>query len=90
MFLAISAAKFFLFKLHSVLGDTWGGRVRLTPPLRRDMQWWTHAPNHANGKNSHRQVEKAYIHCDSLGYGWGAVLYGKIEARSFKGIQYEY
>jgi hypothetical protein len=37
IFLAIMAAKFFLLELHSVLGDKWGGRVRLTPKLRRDM-----------------------------------------------------
>jgi hypothetical protein len=34
---AIPAARFFLRELHSVLGDMWGGRVRLTPQLRRDL-----------------------------------------------------
>jgi hypothetical protein len=70
-FLAIPAARFFLRELHSVLGDKWGGQVRLTPQLRRDLQWWTHVPSHANGKKIHRPVESAYIHCDSSGYGWG-------------------
>jgi hypothetical protein len=36
-FLAIPAARFFLRELHSVLGDKWGGRVRLTPQLNRDL-----------------------------------------------------
>jgi hypothetical protein len=36
-FLAIPAEKIFLCELHSVLGDKWGGRVRLTPQLRRDL-----------------------------------------------------
>jgi hypothetical protein len=57
IFLAIPAARFFLRELHSVLGDKWGGRVRLTPQLRRDLKWWPQVPSHANGKNSHRQVE---------------------------------
>jgi hypothetical protein len=51
MFLAIPAARFILRELHSVLGDKWGGRDRLTPHPRRDLQWWTKMPSHANGKN---------------------------------------
>eukprot|EP00873_Tetraselmis_striata_P038110 jgi/Tetstr1/458374/TSEL_044812.t1 len=43
-FLAIPAARFFLRELHSVVGDRWGGRVRMTPQLRRDLQWWTSVP----------------------------------------------
>jgi hypothetical protein len=35
--------------------------------------------------NIHRPVESAYIHCDSSGHGWGAVLNGKLEARGFWG-----
>jgi hypothetical protein len=71
LFLAIPAARFFLRELRSVLGDKWGGRVRLTPQLRRDLQWCTQVLSHANGKNIHRPVESAYIHCDSSGHGWG-------------------
>jgi hypothetical protein len=37
LFLAIPAARFFLRELHSVLGDKWGSRVRLTLQLRRDL-----------------------------------------------------
>jgi hypothetical protein len=37
--------------------------------------------SHANGKNIHRLVETAYIHCDSSGYGCGAVLNGRLEPR---------
>jgi hypothetical protein len=87
LFLAIPAARFFLRELHSVLGDKWGGR--LTPQLSRDLQWWTQVPSHANGKNIHRLVESAYIHCDSSGYGWGAVLNGRLEAHGFWGIEDE-
>jgi hypothetical protein len=71
LFLAIPAARFFLRELHSVLGDKWGGRVRLTPHLSRDLQWCTQVPSHANGKNMHRPVALSYIHCDNSGYGWG-------------------
>jgi hypothetical protein len=46
-------------------------------------------PIHANGKNIHRPVESAYIHCDSSGYGWGVVLNGKLEAHGFLGPEEE-
>jgi hypothetical protein len=76
-------------ELHFVLGDKWGGRVRLTPQLRRDPQWRTQVPSHANGKNIHSLVESAYIQCDCSGYGWGAVLNGRLEARGFWGPEDE-
>jgi hypothetical protein len=88
-YLAISDAKFFLRELHSILGDKWGGRVCLTPQLRRYLQWWTQVHSHANDKNIHRPVESAYIHCDSSGFGWGAVLNGRLEARGFWGLEDE-
>jgi hypothetical protein len=87
--LAIPAARLFLRELHSVLGDKWGIRVRLTPQLSRDLRWWTQVPSHANAKNIHRPVESAYIHCDSSGYGWGAVLNGRLEACGFWGTKDE-
>eukprot|EP00873_Tetraselmis_striata_P004583 jgi/Tetstr1/424847/TSEL_015350.t1 len=37
LFLAIPAARFFPRELHSVVGDQWGGPVRMTPQLRRDL-----------------------------------------------------
>eukprot|EP00873_Tetraselmis_striata_P014170 jgi/Tetstr1/434434/TSEL_023534.t1 len=83
LFLAIPAARFFLRELHSVVGDRWGGRVRMTPQLRRDLQWWTSVPSQSNGKPIHRPVETAYVHTDSSGYGWGGVLNGRLEARGF-------
>eukprot|EP00873_Tetraselmis_striata_P002689 jgi/Tetstr1/422953/TSEL_013732.t1 len=83
LFQAIPAARFFLRELHSVVGDRWGGRVRMTPQLRRDLQWWTSVPSQSNGKPIHRPVETAYLHTDSSGYGWGGVLNGKLEARGF-------
>jgi hypothetical protein len=38
MFLAISTARSFLRELHSVIGDKWGEKLRMTPHLWRDMQ----------------------------------------------------
>eukprot|EP00873_Tetraselmis_striata_P008205 jgi/Tetstr1/428469/TSEL_018480.t1 len=85
LFLAIPAARFYLRELHDVVGSKWGGRVRMTHQLRRDLQWWTAVPTQANGRPIHRHVETAYMHCDSSGYGWGAVLNGMLEARGFWG-----
>eukprot|EP00873_Tetraselmis_striata_P010122 jgi/Tetstr1/430386/TSEL_020196.t1 len=83
LFLAIPAARFFLRELHYVVGDRWGGRVRMTPRLRRDLQWWTSVPSQSNSKPIHRPVETAYLHSDSSGYGWGGVLNGILEAQGF-------
>jgi hypothetical protein len=90
LFLEIPAARFFLRELHSVLGDKWRGRVRLTPHLRRDLQWWTQVPTHINGKSIHRPIETDYIHCDSIDCGWGAILNGRLESRGFKRIHDEH
>eukprot|EP00873_Tetraselmis_striata_P027947 jgi/Tetstr1/448211/TSEL_035499.t1 len=68
LFLAIPAARFYLRELHDVVGSKWGGRVRMTHQLRRDLQWWTAVPTQANGRPIHRPVETAYMHCDSSGY----------------------
>eukprot|EP00873_Tetraselmis_striata_P044598 jgi/Tetstr1/464862/TSEL_009600.t1 len=84
-FLSIPAARFYLRELHDVVGSKWGGRVCVTHQLRRDLQWWTAVPTQANGRPIHRPVETAYMHCDSSGYGWGAVLNGMLEARGFWG-----
>eukprot|EP00873_Tetraselmis_striata_P009838 jgi/Tetstr1/430102/TSEL_001961.t1 len=70
LFLAIPAGRFYLRELHDVVGSKWGGRVRMTHQLRRDLQWWTAVPTQANGRPIHRLVETAYMHCDSSGYGW--------------------
>eukprot|EP00873_Tetraselmis_striata_P001731 jgi/Tetstr1/421995/TSEL_001239.t1 len=83
LFLAIPAARFFLRELHSVVGDRWGGRFRMTPHLRRDLQWWTSVPSQSNSKLIHRPVETIYPHTDSSGYGWAGVLNGRLEARGF-------
>eukprot|EP00873_Tetraselmis_striata_P036590 jgi/Tetstr1/456854/TSEL_043526.t1 len=83
LFVAIPAARFFLRELHSVVGDRWGGRVGMMPQLRRDLQWCTSVPNQSNSKPIHRPVERAYLHTDSSGYGWGGVLNGRLEARGF-------
>eukprot|EP00873_Tetraselmis_striata_P026356 jgi/Tetstr1/446620/TSEL_034144.t1 len=70
LFLAIPAARFYLRELHDVVGSKWGGRVRMTRNLWRDLQWWTAMPTQASGRPIHRPVETAYMHCGSSGYGW--------------------
>eukprot|EP00873_Tetraselmis_striata_P020834 jgi/Tetstr1/441098/TSEL_029366.t1 len=37
------------------------------------------------GEPVHWPIETAYTHCESSGYGWGAVLNGHLEARGFWG-----
>jgi hypothetical protein len=83
LFLAIPAARFFLHELHSVVGEKWGGLVRLTPQLRRDLQWWREVPIQSNGEPIHKPIETACLHTDSSGYGWGAALNEHVEARGF-------
>eukprot|EP00873_Tetraselmis_striata_P045957 jgi/Tetstr1/466221/TSEL_010779.t1 len=84
LFKALPAARFFRRELRSVVGDRWGGRVRMTPQLRRDLRrWWASMPSQSNGKPIHRPVETAYLHTYSSGYGWGGVLNGRLEARGF-------
>eukprot|EP00873_Tetraselmis_striata_P001863 jgi/Tetstr1/422127/TSEL_012983.t1 len=90
MYLAIPAARFYLQELHDVVGSKWGGRVRITHQEGRDLQWWTTAaPTQSHGRPIHRHVETAYVHCDSSGYGWGAVLNAMLEARGFRGAANE-
>jgi hypothetical protein len=81
--LVIPAARFFLHELHSIVGEKWGGLVRLTPRLRGDLQWWTKMANQSNGKPIHNPIETSYLHTDSSGYGSGAVLNEHFEARGF-------
>jgi hypothetical protein len=59
---ANNVAIFFLQILRSVVGERWGGLVRLTPRLRRDMQWWTDVPSQSNGKPIHKPIETACLH----------------------------
>eukprot|EP00873_Tetraselmis_striata_P017016 jgi/Tetstr1/437280/TSEL_026009.t1 len=56
----------------------------MTRQLRRDLGWWVAVPNHSNGRSIYTPVaEAAYMHVDSSGYGWGAVLNETTEARGF-------
>eukprot|EP00873_Tetraselmis_striata_P013426 jgi/Tetstr1/433690/TSEL_022909.t1 len=43
LYLAVTPARFFLRELHCVLATRqgWGGRVKMTNQLRRDLEWWT-------------------------------------------------
>jgi hypothetical protein len=66
-YLAIALARFFLRELHNVLPTRvgWGGRVRLTHQLRRDLEWWRTVPNQHNGRSIYKPIETAYLHADS-------------------------
>jgi hypothetical protein len=79
--LAFLTAGFVLRELHSVVGEKWGGLVRFTPQLRRELKCWTQVPSQSNGELIHKPVEAAYLHTDNSGYGWGAVLNEHLEAR---------
>ena len=49
--LAIPVAMFFLRELHDVVNSAkcWSMTVRVTPQLKRDIEWWTHVPDFKNG-----------------------------------------
>eukprot|EP00873_Tetraselmis_striata_P035703 jgi/Tetstr1/455967/TSEL_042748.t1 len=86
LFLAIKVvALFYLRELHDVLRtkNSWSGRVKMAYQLRRDLEWWIAVPSHSNGRSIHKLVETAYVHLDSSGYGYGAVLNENTEARGF-------
>jgi hypothetical protein len=57
IYLAIAPALFFLRELHNVLATRtgWGGRVRLTHQLRRDLiEWWRTILNHNNRRSIYK------------------------------------
>jgi hypothetical protein len=68
LYLAIAHARFFLRELHNVLAKRcgWGGRVRVTHQLRRDLEWWRNVPKQNNGRSIYKPTETAYLHADSM------------------------
>ncbi len=72
----IPVAKFYLRELHDIVKPTesWTATIRMSKQLKRDLQWWRVVPKKHNGAPIFKAVETAYIHFDSSGYGWGAVL----------------
>jgi hypothetical protein len=86
--LAIPVARFFLRELHDVVKSAKcsSGTVRVTAQLKRDLEWRTHVPDYKNGAPIWKPIKNAYLHCDSSGYGWEAVLNECVEARDFWGI----
>ena len=46
---------------------------------------WTHVLECKNGAPIYKPNETAYLHCDSIGYGRGAVLNDCVEGRAFWG-----
>ena len=83
--LAIPVARFYLRELHDIVktATSWSSTVRVSKQLKRDLEWWQTVPNKHNGAPIFKAVETAYLHCDSSGFGWGAVLNDCIEARGF-------
>lgn len=90
LYLAVPAARFFLRELHCVLATRtgWGGRVKMTHQLRRDLEWWRTVPTQHNGRSMFKPVETAYLHTDSSSYGWGAVLNNSTSYQA-RGFWYE-
>ena len=78
-------ARFVLGELHDVVksAKSWSCTVKVSCQLKRDLEWWTRVPKHHNGAPIRKPNENAYIHCDSISYGWGAVLNNCVEARGF-------
>ena len=85
LYLAIPAARFYLRELHDVVSHraSWSAKVKISNQLRRDLQWWVSVPTEQNGRPIWTRVETAYLHVDSSGYGWGAVLNDRLHARGF-------
>eukprot|EP00873_Tetraselmis_striata_P019611 jgi/Tetstr1/439875/TSEL_028283.t2 len=90
MYLAITPARFFLRELHCVLATRhgWGGRVKMTNQLRRDLEWWTQVLAEHNGRSMYKPMETAYLHAGSSSYGWGVVLNNN-SAYQARGFWYE-
>eukprot|EP00873_Tetraselmis_striata_P014402 jgi/Tetstr1/434666/TSEL_023757.t1 len=90
LYVAITPARFFSRDLHCVLATRqgWGGRVKMTNQLRRDLEWWTQVPAHHNGRSMYMHVETAYLHADSSSYGWELVLNNN-NAYDARGFWYE-
>ena len=85
LYLAIPAARFYLRELHNVVSSKtdWNGHVKITRQLKRDLEWWRAVPSAQNGRPIFGPVETAYLHVDSSGYAWGAVLNDSLEAKGF-------
>lgn len=83
LYLAIPAARFYLRELHTVVSTKtdWNGYVKVTRQLKRDLEWWRSVPARHNGRPIFGPVETSYLHVDSSGYAWGAVLNDRVEAK---------
>eukprot|EP00873_Tetraselmis_striata_P006759 jgi/Tetstr1/427023/TSEL_017228.t1 len=57
--LAIKHAQFYLRELHNVLyctKDSWGGRVKMTHQLERDLEWRGVVPTHSYDRSIYKPV----------------------------------
>ena len=55
--------------------------MRITNQLKRDLEWRRKVPEEHKRALIFKAVEIAYLNCDSIGFGMGAVLNDCIEAR---------
>ena len=55
----------------------------MTNQLRRDLIWWRDVQEQQNSHLIFEPFETAYLHVDSSGYGWGAVMNDIKTARGF-------
>lgn len=86
LFLAIKPVRYYLRELHREFRTAprtpgAGASGRMAHHLRRDLEWWTAAPTHKNGRSIYKPVETVDMHVDSSRYGWGAVLNEITEGR---------
>lgn len=83
--LAVPSARFHLRELYDAVGsrEVWASRVRLSRQAIRDLEWWLQLPARSTQRAIWRSPETATLHCDSSGFGWGAVLNGAAPARGF-------
>jgi hypothetical protein len=58
--------------------------------LKRDFHRWTQVPSANNGRSIFSPIKIAYLHCDSSGFGWGAVLNEQLEAWGFWSPAYQH
>eukprot|EP00873_Tetraselmis_striata_P046470 jgi/Tetstr1/466734/TSEL_011207.t1 len=51
--------------------------------LLHDLKWRAAVPAHINGRSIYKPDETVYMHVDSSGYGWVAILNDITEVRGF-------
>jgi hypothetical protein len=86
LYLASPAARFFLREVRNVISTktNWSAHVKLSKHTSSTgFKMVAYVPKTSNGRSMLRPVETTYLHVDSSGYGWGAVLNELKEGRVF-------